>query len=66
MIQDTYTQQLLQLLRPFKNGMVFKCELGFGILMSDLQYKFVTQDTETTIYLMKTLLLKTFSLLELL
>jgi hypothetical protein len=64
MIQDTSTQQLLQLRSPFKNGMVFKSEVGLGILMSDGQYNFVTQDTETTVYLMKTVLLKTFSLLE--
>jgi hypothetical protein len=64
MIQDTSTQQLLQLRSRFKKGMVFKSEVGFGILMSEGQYNFVTQDTENTIYFMKMLILKTFSLLE--
>ena len=32
--------------------------------MSDGQHNFVTQDTETTVYLTKMLILKTFSLLE--
>jgi len=32
--------------------------------MSGGQYNFVTQDTETKIYLMKMLILKTFTLLE--
>jgi hypothetical protein len=64
MIQDTSTQQLLQLIRTKKNGTVFKSEVGFGILMSGGQYNFVTQDTETKIYLIKMLILKTFSLLE--
>ena len=53
MTQDTSTQQLLPFLGPFENGMVFKSGVGFGILMSEGQYNFVAQDTETTIYFNK-------------
>ena len=38
--------------------------VGFGTLMTEGQYNFVAQDTETQVYLMKMLILKTFSLLE--
>jgi hypothetical protein len=50
MNQGMSTQQSLQFLSPFKNRVVFKSDVGFGILMSKGQNNFVTQDTEITIY----------------